>query len=455
MTMGTLAMVADSVQGVLHGEDRRFAAVSTDTRSLRADELFIALRGPHFDAADFIADAERQGAAGAVVERQVDSRLPQVIVPDTRAALANLARAWRDRFNVPVIGVTGSNGKTTVKELCAAILRADTGADDAVLATRGNLNNDIGLPLMVLELRPSHRYAVFEMGASGLGEIAPLAGIARPTVGKDTNAGPAHLEGFGSVEGVARTKGEMFAALPQDGTAIINRDDDFYDEWLARCAGCRTLSFGLAPHADVRATDIRANGNTLDFTLHLPGTHFPVHLAMAGQHNVCNALAAAAATLAAGVERGAVQQGLAAATQVSGRLRRLESPTGAVVYDDSYNANPASLMAAIEFLAAQPGKNWLVLGDMKELGPDSKALHAQCGKAARKAGLAGLFCVGEEARAAAEAFGSGSACFDTREALIAAVRDELAHGVAVLVKGSRSMGMEKVAAALAGTDGEG
>lgn len=454
MSMGTLAMVAESVGGVLHGKDRSFAAISTDTRTLGADELFIALRGPNHDAATFVADAERQGAAGVVVDRRLDSALPQIVVGNTREALANFARRWRDGFDGPVIGVTGSNGKTTVKEMCAAILRAHAGEDGAVLATRGNLNNDIGLPLMVLELRPSHRYAVFEMGASAAGEIETLAAIAKPAVGIVTNAGPAHLEGFGSLQGVARAKGEIFAALPRDGTAIINRDDDFYADWLDRCPGCRTLSFGLAPHADVRATDIRENGSSMEFTLHLPGTHFPVNLAMAGEHNVRNALAAAAATLAAGAERGAVQQGLAAAVGVSGRLRRLESQKGAVVYDDSYNANPASLMAAIHFLARQPGETWLVLGDMKELGADSKALHAECGAAAREAGVSRLLSVGDEAAAAAAAFGQDGLGFESRDALISALSSELAPGVTVLVKGSRSMGMEKVVAALAGANGE-
>lgn len=455
MSMGTLGMAAESVRGVLHGEDRSFDAVSTDTRNLHVDDLFIALRGPNFDAADFLADAERQGAAGAIVERQVDSGLAQVVVPNTRHALADLACSWRERFELPVIGVTGSNGKTTVKDMCAAILRTHAGDCDAVLATRGNLNNDIGLPLMVLELRAAHQSAVLELGASAPGEIETLAAIARPTVGIVTNAGPAHLEGFGSVEGVARTKGEMFAALPPNGTAILNRDDPFYEEWLARCPGCHTLSFGLGPHAEVRATDIRENGNSLEFSMHLHDTHFPVRLGMVGQHNVRNALAAAAATLAAGVERGAVQEGLAAAVQAGGRLRRLRLASGVVVYDDSYNANPASLRAAIDFLASQPGETWLVLGDMKELGSDSRRLHHDCGVAAQEAGIDRLLCVGAEARAAATAFGKGGRWFDSRDALVGAVAGELVPGTTVLVKGSRSMGMEKVVAALASKGEEG
>ncbi|MGI9330316.1 MAG: UDP-N-acetylmuramoyl-tripeptide--D-alanyl-D-alanine ligase, partial [Gammaproteobacteria bacterium] len=255
--MGTLGMVAESVHGVLHGPDREFDAVSTDTRALNGGELFVALRGPNFDAADFIAQAERLGAAGALVERRTECALAQVQVVDTRLALGDLARFWRSRFVLPVIGITGSNGKTTVKEMCAAIMRAHCGDDAAVLATRGNLNNDIGLPLMVLELRDSHRAAVLEMGASAAGEIDYLAKIAAPHIGILTNAGPAHLEGFGSIAGVARAKGELFDALADDGIAIVNHDDVHYSAWRERCGHRRVISFGLHPDTDVRAEAIR------------------------------------------------------------------------------------------------------------------------------------------------------------------------------------------------------
>jgi UDP-N-acetylmuramoyl-tripeptide--D-alanyl-D-alanine ligase len=454
MSMGTLGMVAESVNGVLHGRDRHFDAVSTDTRSLRADELFVALTGPNFDAAEFVADAERLGAAGAVVQRPQAGGLSQVVVADTRQALADLARAWRGRFELPVVGVTGSNGKTTVKELTAAILREHAGEDSRVLATRGNLNNEIGLPMMVLELRAHHRYAVLEMGASAVGEIAFLAAVAQPTIGIVTNAGPAHLEGFGSIAGVARGKGEMFAALPRDGTAIINRDDPFYDEWRATCPGCGVLSFGLAGDADVHAHEILEAAGGLEFILHGPGRHFPVRLPMAGQHNVRNALAAAAAAMAAGVGPEAIQRGLAAAANPAGRLRRLQAASGAVVFDDSYNANPASVRAAIEFLAAQPGEKWLVLGDMLELGPDSERLHGECGRAARDAGVDRLLCVGPLSRSAAAAFGAGAHHFDSRDELVQSVVPELGPAVTALVKGSRSMGMERVAAGLAAAGAE-
>ncbi len=455
MSMGTLGMVADSVHGVLHGADREFDAVSTDTRSLSGGELFVALRGPNFDAADFIDQAERLGAAGALVERRTECELAQVEVVDTRLALGDLARFWRTRFVLPVIGITGSNGKTTVKEMCAAIMRVHCGDGAAVLATRGNLNNDIGLPLMVLELRDSHRAAVLEMGASAAGEIDYLAKIAAPHIGILTNAGPAHLEGFGSIAGVARAKGELFDALADDGIAIINHDDAYYSSWRERCGSRRVISFGLHPDADVRAEAIRvAENGCMAFSLCNGGDVFPVSLPMPGQHNVPNALAAAAAALAAGVAVASIQAGLLATRNVGGRLLSVTSASGAQLFDDSYNANPASLEAAITFLAAQPGETWLVLGDMGELGPESEQLHRDCGKVARDAGLSRVLCVGGLARAAAAAFGPGGRSFDSREELVAAVGSELKAGITVLVKGSRSMGMEKVVAGLAAAGGE-
>jgi UDP-N-acetylmuramoyl-tripeptide--D-alanyl-D-alanine ligase len=317
------------------------------------------------------------------------------------------------------------------------------------------LNNDIGLPLMVLELRDSHRAAVLEMGASAAGEIDYLAKIAAPHIGILTNAGPAHLEGFGSIAGVARAKGELFDALADDGIAIINHDDAYYSSWRERCGSRRVISFGLHPDADVRAEAIRvAENGCMAFSLCNGGDVFPVSLPMPGQHNVPNALAAAAAALAAGVAVASIQAGLLATRNVGGRLLSVTSASGAQLFDDSYNANPASLEAAITFLAAQPGETWLVLGDMGELGPESEQLHRDCGNVARDAGLSRVLCVGGLARAAAAAFGPGGRSFDSREELVAAVGSELKAGITVLVKGSRSMGMEKVVAGLAAAGGE-
>ncbi len=456
MSMASLSMVADFVHGRLWGSDRPFEAVSTDTRTLQAGELFVALRGERFDAAQFVAEAERLGAAGAVVENRQPVALPQVEVGDTRRALGDLARAWRQRFRLPVIGITGSNGKTTVRALTAAILAADAADPAEVLATEGNLNNDIGLPLMVLRLRACHRAAVFEMGASRAGEIDYLAGIAQPAIGVVTNAGPAHLAGFGSVAGVARAKGELFARLPDEGIAIINRDDPWYDEWRQRAGQRAVLSFGLQTSADFHLRDLRRElgdaGESWSFTLQGPLGALPVRLPMAGQHNLRNALAAAAAATAAGVSAEAIVLGLAAAAHVRGRLQRLLTPTGAVLYDDSYNANPASVRAAIEFLASQPGETWLVLGDMAELGADSEALHRAIGAVARDAGITRLFAVGQQAALAADEFGPAALRFAAADDAIAGLPSPPA-GTQVLVKASRSMGLDAVVAALSGEEG--
>jgi len=446
--MGRLSMVAESVGGELVGADQPFDSVSTDTRSLQPGQLFFALRGVRFDASRFVDEAQRLGAAGAVVDSLVDTELPQVIAGDTRAALGRFARSWRRRFELPVIGVTGSNGKTTVRSMIAEILRAEWPDPQQVLATEGNLNNDIGLPLTVLRLRDTHRSAVFEMGANHVGEIACLADIGAPTVGLVNNAGPAHLEGFGGMDGVARGKGEMFSALPDDGVAIVNFDDKYREFWLGLCGERRVLGFGLSEDADYRAQAIEEAGDSLAFTLLGPGLELPIRLPMAGGHNLRNALAAAAATMAAGVSPQAVRQGLAAAANVGGRLKRVESSVGAVIYDDSYNANPASVRAGMEFLAAQPGTTWLVFGDMGELGAEERTLHARVGQDARALGIDRLFATGDRSQAAVEAFGTGASHYPDREALGDALQAELEPGTVVLVKASRFMGLEQVVARL-------
>lgn len=455
--MGMLSMVAESVAGTLIGSDRAFDAVSTDTRTLRQGELFFALRGERFDAAAFVDEAARRGAAGAVVESRQDTALSQVEVADTRRALGDFAREWRQQHRLPVIAVTGSNGKTTVREMIGAILKADTEEPEQVLVTAGNLNNDIGLPLMVLRLTAQHRAAVFEMGANHAGEIAYLATIAQPGIGLVTNAGAAHLEGFGSVDGVARAKGELFTGLPEDGIAVINRDDRYFDYWCELSANRAVLSFGLDARADFRADGLRlvtaGSSSIWTFTMHTPVGQLAIELPMAGEHNVRNALGAAAAATAAGVGVDAIVDGLARVENVTGRLRRLATPAGAVVFDDSYNANPASVRAAIDFLGSQRGETWLILGDMAELGADSDALHAAMGQAARDAGIDRLICVGEASRASAAAYGPAAETYADREALMTALDEPPGAGVTVLVKGSRCMGLEAVVAALTTTDG--
>lgn len=463
MSMGTLTMVADAVGGKLIGGDRNFESVSTDTRTLQPQALFFALRGERFDAADFVTAAAAAGAAGAVVEQRQDSDLAQVEVSDTRLALGALAKFWRAQFGIPVIAVTGSNGKTTVKEMIAGIVTAHAhsqvpGDQKPVLVTLGNLNNDIGLPLTVFRLRDSHRIAVLEMGASHKGEIAYLADIARPDIGVVTNAAAAHLEGFGSLSDVAATKGELYESLGESGTAIVNRDDSFYKFWRDLCGTSRVVSFGLHEQADYRADEIceseSADGFELTFICRSPTEAFPVSLPMAGRHNVVNALAATAAALAAGVSVQSVQLGLGALANVSGRLKPLAGPAGIVIYDDSYNANPASVTAAISFLAERSGQVWLVLGDMGELGADSESLHADVGKIARAACIDRLFCVGSHSRATSKAFGEGALWFESTQALIAQLQSDLCAGslseLSILVKGSRFMRLETVVDAIAG-----
>ncbi|MEE8280922.1 MAG: UDP-N-acetylmuramoyl-tripeptide--D-alanyl-D-alanine ligase [Gammaproteobacteria bacterium] len=451
MSMGTLAMVATEVGGQLIGADRAFESVSTDTRSLSPGQLFFALRGEQYDATQFVAEAQSRGAAGVVVEQQCDCELPQVQVPDTRQALGIFARAWRNGFKLPVIAVTGSNGKTTVKEMIAAIMRAEhADADDSILATQGNLNNDIGLPLTVLELREHHRAAVLEMGANHPGEIAALAKIAAPEIGVITNAAPAHLEGFGSIADVAATKGELLDELPESGTAVLNCDDTFFDYWDERRQSRNRSSFGLAATADYRAENIsehmEAGEPTLKFTLHYPGGEIDLCIGIAGRHNVENVLAAAAAAQSAGASIGAIADGLKAVVNVAGRLRPLKVGSGITIYDDSYNANPASVGAAIAFLAGMASPRWLVLGDMGELGDTGEALHREIGTAASEVGIDRLFCVGALSKATAEAFGPDAEWHETLDDLWASLQKQLPAHLSILIKGSRFMGLDRLVA---------
>lgn len=455
MTMGTLSMVAQATGGALVGRDASFDSVSTDTRSIEAGQLFFALRGQRHDAAGFIRDAAGRGAAGAVVEQRQPVDLPQVEVSDSGQALRDLAADWRRRFRIPVLAVTGSNGKTTLKEMMAAILRTHfrgPGDDAGVLATWGNLNNHIGLPVTVLWLRDAHQAAVLEMGASARGEIARLTAIAAPTVAVITNAGPAHLAGFGgTVRHVAEGKGELFAGLEPGMVAVVNRDDEFFSYWRGLRADLSYRSFGLSDGADYRAEDIRdLPGGGLGFRLVTPVGDTRITLPMAGRHNVSNAAAAAAATVAAGVTLDAVREGLAAMRNVAGRLKPEPGPGGSTIYDDSYNANPGSVAAAIRFLAALPGQRWLVLGDMAELGAGEAVLHREIGALAAGSGIDRFYCVGSLCRHAAEGFGSGARWYADVAALAAVLVPELTADVHLLVKGSRSAGLERLVHAVTG-----
>jgi UDP-N-acetylmuramoyl-tripeptide--D-alanyl-D-alanine ligase len=434
--------------GQLAGNDREFSSVSTDTRTLKPGALFVALTGPTFDGHDFVATAAQNGAAAALVSRPVAADLPQVVVPDPLAALSTFAREWRRQFRIPVVGVTGSNGKTTTKELIGSIL-SQLGP---TLVTRGNLNNHIGVPLTLLELKPEHRYAVIEMGANHIGEIAHLASIAEPTIGIVTNAGAAHLEGFGSLQGVATGKGEMFQSLPALGVAVINADDQFAPVWRDLSSADRILTFGFEQPADFMAHKVRevsvVAGFRSEFDLATPDGTVAATLPLAGLHNLRNALGAAAAACAAGASIEQIVVGLAAMKAVSGRLELKPAINGAYLVDDSYNANPSSLKAGLDALKSFSGARWLVLGEMKELGDASNELHAEVGRYARHSGIQRLLAVGEGARYSVEAFGPGAQWFADIDALIRDAKSSLTGGVAVLIKGSRANRLERVSAAL-------
>lgn len=444
ITMQTTEL-AQVLAGDRIGGDVGFRGALTDTRQLAGGELFVALRGPNHDGHDFAAQAAAAGAGAVLTERRLDCDLPQVVVPDTRLALGQLAAVWRQRFRMPLVAVTGSNGKTTVKEMLRAILAGN----GRVLATAGNLNNDIGVPLTLFNLGPEHDYAVIEMGANHPGEIEGLSRMSRPDVAVITQCAPAHLEGFGSVEGVARAKGEIFSGLGDSGCAVINADDDYADLWCDLNRDRRRLGFGLCDTADVRAAAIHlAPDASSHFQLITPVGQAEVQLPLPGRHNIMNALAAAAAATALGFMPDAIAAGLQTLQPVTGRLARQPGRAGSIVLDDSYNANPASLRAAIEVLVTLSSRSWLVLGDMGELGADARALHTAAGEQARTLGVERLYAIGELSHAAAAAFGSGGVHFTTMEALIKRLLLDIDSGVAVLVKGSRSARMERVIEAL-------
>jgi UDP-N-acetylmuramoyl-tripeptide--D-alanyl-D-alanine ligase len=445
--MMALSEAALATKGRVKGADARFLAVTTDSRKTSAGDLFVALKGERFDGHDFVLSCFDRGVVAAMVGEcsaicgQLSAN-PLLVVQDTRLGLGDLAAHWRGKFAIPLAAVTGSNGKTTVKEMLASILRTDSGAD-SVLATEGNLNNDIGLPLTLLKLRANHRYAVVEMGMNHTGEIAYLTRIASPTVALVNNAQPAHLEGLGSVEAVARAKGEIFAGLAADGTAVINADDAYASLWKQLATPHRVLTFGLEHAADVSA-DYALDPDGSRLHLKTPDGNIETHLAVPGLHNVRNALAAAAAALAMNVPLTTVAAGLAAFGGVKGRLQRKTGCCGCVVIDDTYNANPASMRAAIGVLAAIPGNKVFVMGDMGELGDNAAELHREIGAEAKAAGVGRLYALGDFSRSAVTAFGSGASHFESVEALVLALREELSEGTTVLVKGSRFMRMERV-----------
>jgi UDP-N-acetylmuramoyl-tripeptide--D-alanyl-D-alanine ligase len=443
-----LSQVAHAVGGRLIGADTALVGVSTDTRAIGANQLFIALRGERFDAHDFLDQAVTSGASALMVadESKLPAGVSAVVVDDTRLALGRLAAAWRASFDLPVIAVTGSNGKTTTKEMIAAILKAAFG--DAVLATRGNLNNDIGLPLTLLGLNAGHRAAVIEMGMNHPGEIAYLAPIGAPTVALVTNAQRAHLEGMGDLDEVAREKGSIYGGLKPNGIAVVNADDAYADTWRDMAAPHAVCTFAIDRPADVHAT-VRQHGLETAMELNTPEGMATVRLAIPGRHNARNAVAAAAACLAAGVPLAAVVAGLQDFAGVKGRLQRRAGKNGAELLDDTYNANPDSVRAGIDVLAATIGRKLLVLGDMGEIGEASGQYHDEIGGYAKSQGIDRLFALGDAAQQAVRNFGEGARHYCHIDKLIAAVEKELGPDTTVLIKGSRFMKMERVADALA------
>ena len=439
----TLAIIQTAVENSMLTMDASFDGVSTDSRNVAAGNLFVALRGEHFDAHEFLQQvAERKVAAVVVEKMPADLSVPALVVTDTRIALGQIAHYWRQQFTLPLIGVTGSNGKTTVKEMIAAILDAACGADQ-YLATRGNFNNDIGVPLTLLRLNSACKAAVIELGMNHPGEIAVLSAIAQPTVGLVNNAQREHQEFMESVEAVACENGAVFAHLPADGIAVFPADDTYTNLWREYAGQRKTLTFGFSDDADVSCT-YKANDFGSELSVVSGRQNFSISLAAAGVHNVRNALAALACTLAIGIEQDAIVRGLQAFAPVNGRLQRKIAANGALVIDDTYNANPDSVRAAIDVLAQAAAPRILVLGDMGEVGNDGRQYHEEIGAYARTNGIEHVLTLGDLASCTASAFGAGAHHYANLETLNDALAAIVHAHATVLVKGSRFMKMERV-----------
>ena len=445
----TTHQISELLGGQSRGADVAVAGMSHDTRLMTGGELFLALKGQHSDGHDHLAEARAQGAGAALVSHGVDDPLPQVVVGDVLLAAGQLAAAWRASLDVQVVGITGSNGKTSVKEMVATILKRE----GETLATAGNYNNEIGVPITLSRLGAEHRYAVIEMGAAREGDIRYLSQLAKPQVGILTNAGPAHLESFGSIDTIVQTKGELFRALADDGTAIINADSPYASRWRDWAAHCHGVHFGVAPSAEFRADipDDYAMGQAVP--IDTPEGAFELVLTVPGQHNISNALAAMAAAHTLGVPIARAVEALATLNSVAQRLQIHHPTPTVVIIDDSYNANPASTEAALGVLANQAGERWLVLGDMLELGDAAQSMHQAIGQQAAALGIDRLFGLGPLARAAVAGFNEArqdtqGQWFDDAQALDVALTPPWPDRVAILVKGSRSMRMDRVVMSL-------
>lgn len=437
--MMMLSEIANALDAKMIGSDILVESVGTDSRHVVPGQLFVAIKGERFDGHQYAAKSIQQGAAAALISDETVSATPAVVVKDARLALGNLAGYWRKKFSLPIVAVTGSNGKTTVKEMIAAILRA---SDAEVLVTQGNLNNDIGMPLTLLRMQDSHSHAVIEMGMNHSGEIRYLTNIAAPDVALVNNAGTAHIGELGSREAIAEAKGEIFEGLSADGIAIINANDRFADYWHSINKDKRCITFGIDVDADVSTSD----SSVTAINIQLPTGEAHVQLQAIGKHNVSNALAAAAVAVALGLPNHAIAAGLSGFAGVNGRLQSLRGKRGSIVIDDTYNANPDSMKAAIDVLKSvkqNEGKKAIfVMGDMAELGDAAKVMHAEVGGYAKQCGVDQFYAVGPFSVAASDAFGQGATHFDNKQALVEALEKQLNKNVCVLIKGSRSMKME-------------
>jgi UDP-N-acetylmuramoyl-tripeptide--D-alanyl-D-alanine ligase len=444
--MMRLSELAQVLGASMLGEDVTFASVGIDSRNIQAGQLFVAILGEHFDGNDFVHDSVQQGAVAALVSKPVQG-VSALLVEDTRLALGKMAAHWIQQFNLPVIALTGSNGKTTVKEMLASILVAHTGNADWVLATQGNLNNDLGMPLTALRLRQQHRYAVLEMGMNHPGEIHYMSLLARPDVALVNNVGAAHIGLLGSLQAIADAKGEIFDGLKANGIAVINADDAFAPQWLKQTVAHQQMTFALHHDADVTAKFELQSGAS-QIQLHTPQGNIDVRLPIAGAHNVANALAATALALAVQVPLTAIAQGLQAYSGIAGRLRYLAGINGVTLIDDSYNANPTSMRAAIDVLVQQPDQRWMVMGDMAELGDMAADMHADIGAYAKQQGVDRLFTLGALSAHASAAFGQGASHFHDIKDLLTALQSQVQAGDSILIKGSRSAKMERVTQAM-------
>jgi UDP-N-acetylmuramoyl-tripeptide--D-alanyl-D-alanine ligase len=446
----TLHEISKLVNGGLYGTDKVISNVSIDTRKLSEHALYVAIKGDLFDGHDFIEQAEKAGAAALLLSQKVDSVLPQIVVTDTRIALAELAGVIRDKADVKVCAITGSNGKTTVKEMVNVILAVNS----SVLATLGNFNNDIGVPLTLLRLKQEHEFSVIEMGANHADEIAYSCHYAKPDIAVITNAAEVHIEGFGCIEGVASAKAEIIESLSDEGVAILNMDDDYFNLWRAIAGQRACISFGLNSMADVRAENISSaikNEQLMStFNLLINQQKISINLALAGEHNVKNVLAASAACTALGVGIKQIKQGLEQLNAVKGRMQLKISAEGYQVINDSYNANPASLQVALDTMKETGKEFWLALGEFGELGAESSQLHTEMGLQIKQAGVQRLFAIGDLTKNTVAAFGDKASHYAKQEDLIAAIQDEINSNVMLLVKGSRSQKMEVVVDSLIG-----